>query len=219
MSLPHYITPAQKTWLFKVTKETGPMPERDLALLAFFMGAPCMVLEISRIQLGDVLTKKGKLVKCFIIRGVKAFNLKDRKVFMVNSKLQQFVTNYIKWRVEKNLGLGNHPDHYLGLDPDEALFLTTKGKAFSITKKLTPAGNPTYSADALGRHLIHLMKEGGIECPSILSGRRTFAITLKRAGIDIAHIHHLMGFIDINTTKKLMTSDPVDMGAIAKLAF
>lgn len=44
-------------------------------------------------------------------------------------------------------------------------------------------------------------------------------MTLKRKGFDVAHIHHLLGNKSLETTNKLLTSDPIDMGAIAAEAF
>lgn len=219
MGLPHFITPNEKTWLFKVTKETSSQPIRDCALLGFFLGTPCVVLEINRIQLGDAVSKSGKINKNFVIRGEKSFNGQDRIISLKNVYLKALTQQYIDFRVENKIGTGDHPDHYLGLDPDEPLFFTNKGAGFSIVKKLTGVGNLTYSSDALARHLKQLMNKGGIECPSILSGRRTFAITLKRKGFDVAHIHHLLGNKSLETTTKLLINDPIDMGAIAAEAF
>ncbi|WP_445776014.1 hypothetical protein [Shewanella sp.] len=57
------------------------------------------------------------------------------------------------------------------------------------------------------------------ESPSVLSGRRVFAVELHRQGYDVAHIHHMLGNRTLETTQKLLTTDPVSMGAIAANAF
>ena len=159
MALPHFITQTEKNWLLKVTKETSKQPTRDLNLLVFFMATPCVVLEINRIQIGDVITKSGSIVKNFTIRGEKSFNGQDRIISMKNSILRNLTSDYLVHRANNKIGMGNHPDHYLGLDPIEPLFFTNKGSGFSIVKKLTGAGNITYSADALARHLKQLMNK------------------------------------------------------------
>ena len=64
-----------------------------------------------------------------------------------------------------------------------------------------------------------LLSQAGIENPSILSGRRTFAVNLHRKGFDVAHIHHLLGNKTLETTMKVLTTDPVEMGDIAAQAF
>jgi len=219
MPLPHLIEPSEREWLFKATNETSLDPVRDVCLLAYFLGTPCVTLEINRIQLRDVLNKSGKLNKKFTIRGTSSYNGGDRVIYLKNKRLIEYTQSYIQHRVKNNIGIGNHPDHYLGLDPDEALFFTGKGSGFSIVSKKTSKGTPTYSCDALNRHLKTLMNKGGIECPSVLSGRRTFAVMLKRKGFDVAHIHHLLGNKSLSTTTKLLTTDPIDMGAIAAEAF
>lgn len=58
------------------------------------------------------------------------------------------------------------------------------------------------------------MKSLGVDC-----GRRTFAVNLQRKGFDFAHIHHLLGNKTKQATKRLLSTDPVDMGNIAKEAF
>jgi len=217
MPLPHLIEPSEKDWLFKVTKETSLQPVRDVCLLGYFLATPCTTLEINRIQIRDVLSKSGKLNKKFAIRDFG--NGDERNIYLKNKTLRELTNNYIQYRIKNNIGMGNHPDHYLGLDPDEPLFFTSKGAGFSIVKKITAKKSISYSCDALNRHLKSLMSKAGIEDPSVLSGRRTFAVTLKRKGFDVSHIHHLLGNKTIATTTKLLTSDPVDMGAIAAEAF
>lgn len=219
MALPPLIENSNKDWLFKVTEKDSMQPERDLCLLGFFLGTACTTLEINRIQLGDVIHKSGTISPEFTIRGEKSFNGEDRVIYLKNSELRQLTRDYIEYRLKKHIGMGNHPDHYLGLDPDEPLFFTNKGSGFSIVSKTTKKGSISYSCDALNRHLKLLMKNAGIEEPSILSGRRTFAVMLKRKGYDAAHIHHLLGNKALETTMRLLTSDPVDMGRIAADAF
>jgi integrase len=133
--------------------------------------------------------------------------------------LRELTQNYIDHRVKHKVCLGDNPDQYLGLEPDEALFISYQNKPFSITKKLTEKKNLTYACDALNRHIKMLLGNAGIKNPSILSGRRTYAVTLHRLGYDVAHIHKLLGNKTLETTQKLLTTDPVDMGKIAADAF
>ncbi len=219
MPLPPLIENNDKHWLFKVTEKYSVQHERDLCLLGFFLGTACTTLEINRIQVGDVMLKSGKLNREFVIRGDKSFSGEERKIYLKNEELRQLTNNYIEYRLKKHIGIGNHPDHYLGLDPDEPLFFTNKGSGFGILSKKTEKGSISYSCDALNRHMKNLMRKAGIGEPSILSGRRTFAVMLKRKGYDAAHIHHLLGNKALETTMRLLTSDPVDMGRIAADAF
>lgn len=211
MALPQLIDNPE--WLFKVTRELSKHPVRDVCLLGFFVASPCTTLELNRIQLGDVVSKSGKLNKKFMIRG------DEREFYLTNKKLIKMINDYLAVRVKNKIGLGNHPDQYLGLDPDEAFFISYQGQGFSITMRKTAKGNISYACDALNRHIKMLLSHGGIEKPSVLSGRRTFAVSLARKGIDVAHIHYLLGNKSLKTTQKLIATDPVNMGAIAAEAF
>ncbi|GAA3924942.1 tyrosine-type recombinase/integrase [Litoribacillus peritrichatus] len=219
MPLPPVLEKNQRDWLFKVSEDQSEQPERDLCLLGFFLGTPCTTLEINRIQLGDVLEKSGRLVKSFVIRGSQSFNGLDRKIYLSSKRLKELIQSYLGFRVKQKIGLGSHPDYYLSLNPEEPLFFTNKGDGYSIVSKVTPAGKATYSPDALDRHLKQLMRRSGVENPSKLSGRRTFAVNLKRLGYDVAHIHHLLGNRSLKTTTKLLTTDPVNLSAIVANAF
>ena len=213
MALPPVVEKPQRDFLFKVTNHLSKHPERDVCLLSFFFGTGLTTLQINRIQLGDVLQKSGKLAKRFTIRG------EERYAYLSNKKVIESLENYLSFRVKHKILLGNHPDQYRGLDPDDGLFVTDKGKPYSIVKKRTPAGEVSYTSDALNRHVRKLMNQAGVEDASILSGRRTFAVTLGRLGYDVAHIHHLLGNKSLDTTQKLLMLDPVNMGAIAANAF
>jgi len=140
-------------------------------------------------------------------------------VYLTNKPLQKLTLDYINHRVKNNIGLGNHPDQYSGLDPDEALFISYQQQGFSIVRRDREKGKTIYTCDALNRHIKKLLSQAGIKNPSILSGRRTFAVNLHRKGYDVAHIHYLLGNKTLETTMKILTTDPVEMGDIAAQAF
>lgn len=214
MALPHLVTDSERTWIEKQLTELSSMSERDLCIWSFSIGTPCTILELNRIQIGDVVTKSGKLVKEFVIRGELAFNGQNRTVLFKNKKFTKVLESYLEWLCESELSRGEHPDYYKGLDPLKPLFITKEGKEFSLTKTKT-----TYKPDSLRRHIMNIMVEGGIENPSSQSGRRTFATKLQRNNRHISQINHLLGHKSLEATKRLIGNDPVDMGAIAAEAF
>lgn len=211
--MPPLIEISQRDWLFKVTKELSKQPVRDVCILAYFFGTACTTLQINRIQIKDVVHKSGKLNKKFEVKGT------GHTFYLESKLLRELTINYLNWRVKKKVCLGDNPDQYMSLDPDDALFISARNTGFSVVKKKTDKGSDTYSCDALNRHIKLLMKQGGVENPSVLSGRRTFAVTLHRKGYDVAHIHHLLANKTLETTQKLLTTDPISMGDIAKQAF
>lgn len=213
MALPPIVEKPQRDLLFKVTKQNSKLPENDLCLLAFFFGTGLTTLQINRIQLCDVVHKNGKILDKFTIRG------EDRLAYLSNPKVRDSLEDHLAWRVKHKILLGDNPDQYRGLDPNEGLFVTDKYKPYAISRKTTDAGNVSYSAEGLNRHLRSVMKNAGVEDASILSGRRTFAVTLGRAGYDVAHIHHLLGHKTLDTTQKMLRTDTVNMGNIVANAF
>ena len=214
MALPFLIEKADRDWILKNTKQLSENPDRDVCLLYFFFATGMTTLEINRVQLKDVLSKSGELNKEFITRSDIA-----RTANIQYPPLRQATRNYIEHRVKNKIARGNNPDHYLGLEPDESLFISNLGKAFSIVRKQTPNGNDSFTCDALNRHIKQLLKQSGVEEPSILSGRRTYAVNLQRRGFDLAHIHRILGNKTVETTKKLLSTDPVDLGWIASHAY
>lgn len=88
-----------------------------------------------------------------------------------------------------------------------------------IKRRATERGNTTYHCNALNNHIKRLLSDAGIEQPSILSGRRTFAVRLKRHGVDVPTIHLMLGNKTLETTLRLIETDTVSMLAIADMAF
>lgn len=219
MPLPPLIKSSQVDWIFKVTDQRSKHAIRDKCLIAYFLGSPCSTLEINRIQLKDVIHKSGSLNKKFAIKEVVNSSDINRYFYLTNKKLIEFTKQYLNHRVKNKIALGDNPDQYLGLDPDEGFFISYQGKGFSIAKRERPNNKITYTCDSLNRHIKMLLSQSGIENPSILSGRRTFAVNLHRKGFDVAHIHHLLGNKTLETTMKILTTDPVEMGNIAAQAF
>ncbi|PML45598.1 hypothetical protein BCT75_04235 [Vibrio lentus] len=51
------------------------------------------------------------------------------------------------------------------------------------------------------------------------AGRRTFAVRLKRQGVDTPTIHKMLGNKTLETTLRLIETDTIDMLKIADMAF
>ncbi|MEB5557035.1 tyrosine-type recombinase/integrase [Vibrio cholerae] len=209
MALPPIIEDKDKTWLFKVITQS-PEPELNACLMGFFLGSGMTTLELCRIQVRDILQKNGQLTKSFTVKGEVM-----RDFYLSNLKLQNLIKSYI----EKRKKDGDNPDQYQGFDPDEAFFKRKNGDHFRIKRRDTEKGNTTYHCNALNNHIKRLLADSGIEQPSILSGRRTFAVRLKRQGVDTPTIHLMLGNKSLDTTLRLIETDTVNMLAIADMAF
>lgn len=209
MALPVLIEDKDKTWIFKVITQT-PEPELNACLMGFFLGSGMTTLEISRIQVRDIVKKNGQLTKCFAVKGDVS-----RDFCLSNVKLQNLIKSYIKKRPKD----GNHPDLFGAFDPLEPFFKRKNGDHFKIKRRETERGNASYHCNALNNHIKRLLADAGIERPSILSGRRTFAVRLKRCGVDVPTIHRMLGNKSLDTTLRLIETDTIDMLKIADMAF
>lgn len=209
MALPMIIEDKDKAWLFKVITQTQE-PELNACLIGFFLGSGMTTLELCRIQVRDIVKKSGELTRCFSVKGDVA-----RDFYLSNVKLQNLVKTYI----EKRKKDGDNPDQYQGFDPDEPFFKRKNGDNFKIKRRTTDRGNTTYHCNALNNHIKRLLADSGIEQPSILSGRRTFAVRLRRQGVDTPTIHLMLGNKTLETTLRLFETDTISMLAIADMAF
>jgi len=209
MALPTLIEDKDKTWIFKVITQT-PEPELNACLMGFFLGSGMTTLEVCRIQVRDIVKKNGHLTKGYAIKGDV-----NRDFYLSNIKLQNLIKNYIEQRLKD----GDHPDQYNAFDADEPFFKRRNGDHFKIKHRTTEKGNTTYHCNALNNHIKRLLADSGIDQPSILSGRRTFAVRLKRHGVDVPTIHLMLGNKSLETTLRLIETDTVSMLAIADMAF
>lgn len=208
MPLAHYVTKHQLKWIRKIIDEISPWPERDHLLINMFLGTPCSIYELNRIQVKDVVSRSGKLNKKFDL-DAKDFRGDDRFCYLTNLEIKKSLEVYLD-----TFPTNGETKEHRGFDPLVNLFLTCDEKAFAMTKK-----GVKYKPDSLRRHIFNLLKESGIENPSSETGRRTFAINLQKEHMHVVHINHLLGDKRLSTTKKLLTSDPTNMGAIAAKGF
>nr|AKN36616.1 hypothetical protein [Vibrio splendidus]AKN40561.1 hypothetical protein [Enterovibrio norvegicus] len=209
MALPPIIEDKDRAWLFKVITQS-PEPELNGCLIGFFLASGMTTLEICRIQVRDIIKKNGQLTKCFAVKGEVS-----RDFYLSNIKLQNLIKSYIGKRKKD----GDHPDLYNGFDEDEPFFKRSNGDHFKIKRRTTDKGNTSFHCNALNNHIKRLLADAGIEQPSILSGRRTFAVRLKRHGVDVPTIHLMLGNKTLETTLRLIETDTVSMVAIADMAF
>ena len=214
-----YITSNQRKNLFAVTSACSQSPARDQALLALVLGTPMKVIELARLTVGDVLAENGSYLKDCTMRPELAFNGKPRPLSWGSKRMQEYLDGYIcirRWHGQADTNL---PGAYRRLDPLSPLILTDDGKPFPLDRRKTPKGTITYTCSSMTRLISKRMAEAGIEGGTAESGRRTFAVNLQRQGFSIAVIHLLLGNANLKTTRRLLDSDPEDLGAIASKAF
>jgi site-specific recombinase XerD len=105
------------------------------------------------------------------------------------------------------------PQAYRGLDNAGPLFLAATGTPLLFTRRHTSTGKISYSRESLTAIYRHLHHQAGIENGSATAARRTFAVNLRRSGVDLDTIRGLLG-LSLSAVKRIVDSDPVRLGAI-----
>lgn len=214
-----YITNNQRKNLFMVTGVCSNNPYRDQALLALVLGTPMKVIELARLTVADVLAENGKYLRDSTMRPELAFNGKPRPLSWESKRMRYYLDCCFINRLDCSQGITTMLGAYNGLDPESPVILTDDGKPFPLDRRKTPKGTITYTCSSMTRLISKRMSEAGIEGGTAESGRRTFAVNLQRQGFSIAVIHRLLGNANLKTTRRLLDSDPEDLGAIASKAF
>ncbi len=205
--------------LLDVTGACSNNPERDSALLAVAFATSMKVIELSRFTVADVLTEKGDYRKDSIVRAEIAFNGKDRPASWLSKKLQPYIDRYFETRLKLGHGVTTNRAAYRGLDPESPVIMTDEGQPLPIDRRKTGTGKISLTCTSLSRLISRRMRESGIEGGTAESTRRTFAISLQRKGYSVTIIHRLLGNAGLKTTRRLLDSDPEDLGSIAAKAF
>jgi len=201
----------------KVAAITGHSKERDVALLWVAYGTGMMPIELAKLTVGDYLAAGGTLRAESQVRSEIAFNGVARPLYWSNKGVVSALDAYLVERVRYGYGMGV-PDQYRGLNPDSPLFLAVDGKPFAFTRRVTPAGQESYSCESLTQIIRRLHTQAGIENGSSLAARRTFGVRLHRKGYDLRHIQVLLGVQSLTAVKRMVESDPVRLGAIVARA-
>jgi site-specific recombinase XerD len=78
------------------------------------------------------------------------------------------------------------------------LFLTAAGTPFLFTKRHTSTGKISYSCESLIAIYRHLHHQAGIENGLATAARRSFAVHLRRNGVDLDTIRRLLGLSSLS---------------------
>lgn len=202
----------------KVASVTGQAKERDVALLWVAYGTGMMPIELAKLTVSDYLAESGEVRVDSEIRAEIAFNGIARPLYWSNKSVVAALDAYLAARVRFGYGLGE-PDQFRGLAPASTIFRAVDGKPFTLTRRVTPAGNESFSCESLTQIIRRLHTQAGIEAGSALSARRTMAIRLHRKLYDIRHIQTILGVQSLTAVKRMVEADPVRLGAIVSRVF
>jgi hypothetical protein len=111
-------------------------------------------------------------------------------------------------------GVTTRPKAYRNPDNAGALFLPATRTPLLFTRRHTSTGKISYSCERLNAIYRHLHHPAGVENGSASAAPRTFAVNLRRSGVDLDTIRRLLGLSSLSAVKRIVDSDPVRLGAI-----
>ena len=166
--------------------------------------------ELSLIEVGDVLSKKGQLKQKWTLRKEVAFNKHERTLYTEHESLVQYLENYLQWRIDNKQGVTNIGE-YRTLDVESKLFLDKNGKAFKFSRRekgnivqLQPVG--------INRYMRDLILNSGLAGYTYKDFRRSIAIQMYRdSGRKSGAIKDIMEYLGIRSysaMRSILNSDP-----------
>lgn len=200
-----------------VARGTGTYGIRNAALLYVLFGTMMTPAEISKLKTDDYLKADGTVRKKHLVRAEISYNEKSRPLYWVNPKLIASVDAYLSWRFQNGIGIGTE-GRFRGLDPHSPLFHNARsGGGFALTKYVKE-GVERESAMVLSTLYRKLFAQAGVQGQA-LSGRRTFAVKMKRLGKDAAVVREVLGLASLSAAKEMMDGDPVELAKIVAAVF
>jgi integrase len=201
----------------EVARVTGAYGIRNAALLHVLFGTMMTPAEICKLKTDDYLKVDGTVRRKHLVRAEISYNEKPRLLYWVNPKLIASVDAYLHWRVQNGIGLGTN-GRYRGLDPHSPLFHNGRsGGGFTLTKYVKDEVERE-SAMVLSTLYRKLFAQAGVPGQA-LSGRRTFAVKMKRLGKDPAVVREILGLASLSAAKEMMEGDPIELAKIVAAVF
>lgn len=163
---------------------------------------------------GDALTEQDvsfDLAQAFdLLRAEITKNCKSRLIFLTSPRLREALDHYLDYRVANDLGCAIDRARYRGLLPETKLLLTHRGSGYELVRKTRtlPDGRQEdyWAADALEARFRDLYRAAGLKTSSH-AGRRTFASTMLRQGLDLERVALLLGHADVDMTARYIEVD------------
>lgn len=204
MSLPLELTNTEAIFL---SASHSNEPALAQCLMGFFLSTGMRTIEICQIQVQDIIEISGQIHEKMIVRGNA-----EREIYLTNPKLKTLIVNYVNNRRKD----GYHRNCFRCFSPTAPFFLRSNGTTFQLSARKTNRGHISLSCPTLNQLIKVILKDAGIQSPSIDSGRRTLALKLKYQ-VDKKVIHNLLGNKDIATTNRLLSSKPLNMKQISEI--
>lgn len=204
------LNPSKLRHVLNVTQATSRHAARDYLAILITHCTCLHVTELARLEIRDVLWPSGRLRDETLLCAEITKNCKSRMIFLTSPKLRQAFNQYLDYRAANGLGCALTSTEYQGLLPSSKLLITHRSGGYEVVRKLRtlPDGRKVeyWAADALEARFRELYRAAAIKTSSH-AGRRSFASTLIRKGIELEQVAILLGHTEINVTADYIQVD------------
>ncbi len=204
------LNPSQLRHVLNVTQATSRHAARDYLAILITHCTGLRVTELARLEIRDILWPSGRLRDETLLRAEITKNCKSRMIFLTSPKLRQALDQYLDYRIANGLGCSLASTEYYGLLPLSKLLITHRGGGYELVRKTRrlPDGRKVdyWAADALEARFRDLYRAAGIKTSSH-AGRRSFASTLIRKGLELEQVAILLGHSEIDVTADYIQVD------------
>jgi integrase len=186
---------------------------RDHAILRVLYGTTLRPIEMINIKTHDLVNDEGsiKTGDGGVLRQVISFNNKTRPFPLNDPQLIDALQKWIDFRIQYQWGTNGNGS----INLNTHFFLQGKDKAFQ-SKVTVQNGKNKYSTESINRIIRKIYEINNVE-GSVDSGLRTWTLEANKRCIGMPIILELRG--DIATIKRVISKDPVRLGAAVEKVF
>lgn len=198
-------------WNELIPRNTGRSYQhsnRNKLLLILCCYTSLRPIELSLLQIRDLISPEGYLSELIELSEAKAYDGQKRPVLFTHPELQKEVERYLAWVIEH--GICSHPGkQFLGLNPNAYLLLNDDEKPFGVQKRGSKDdGRQKLIPVSMNTRLDQLIKDAGLWDRGIRrsSFLKTYVIESYRNDMSSQELSLLAG-VSVETISKYLTMD------------
>ena len=176
--------------------------------------------EESLIEIGDILTAKGKLKSKWVLRSAISHNGINRELYTEHASLIKYLEQYLDWRVINKIGITNNGE-FRSLDPNSKLFLDPNNQPFKFFRRsASDSSKANLQPAGMNNYFKKLIKNSCITGVTYKDFRHSLAIRMHRDGNGTPRIKKsimvYLGIRSYDALMKILNADPKKMHELVK---
>lgn len=171
-------------------------PARDVALFLLLFGTGLRPLEVARLRVRDYLQQDGNVRRLSVLPAEAAISGAARPLYFMSTRLDEALLLYLRERMA-----GATPA-YLGLDPNQPLFLAADGLGFAIAA-YRHGNQKRYLCRPILETYRRIFRYAGLPGATPLAVRVTVAARLYDRGAEDKQVGLLLGISQRSSVRQM----------------